>query len=50
VLRGGFLDGRQAVAYHFLHGLWFPMLIDILYLERKLGRTADTAAAARGPV
>jgi len=50
VLRGGFLDGRQAVAYHFLHGLWFPMLIDILYLERKLGKTADTAAAARGPV
>ncbi|RMG89672.1 MAG: glycosyltransferase family 2 protein [Chloroflexi bacterium] len=36
VLRGGFLDGRRAVAYHFLHALWFPMLIDIFYLERCL--------------
>lgn len=36
VLRGGFLDGWQAVAYHFLQALWFPMLIDVLYLERKI--------------
>jgi len=35
VLRGGFLDGWQAVAFHFLQALWFPMLIDILCLELK---------------
>lgn len=40
ILAGGFLDGRQAFIYHFLQALWFPMLIDIKYLEMKL----------RGPV
>jgi glycosyltransferase involved in cell wall biosynthesis len=35
ILAGGFLDGREAFAYHFLQGLWFPMLIDIKYLELK---------------
>jgi glycosyltransferase involved in cell wall biosynthesis len=38
IFRGGFLDGRAAFAYHFLQGLWFPMLIDIKYLEMKFGR------------
>ena len=38
IFRGGFLDGRAAFAYHFLQGLWFPMLIDIKYLEMKYGR------------
>ncbi len=33
VLVGGFLDGRKAFAYHFLQALWYPMLIDIKYLE-----------------
>jgi glycosyltransferase involved in cell wall biosynthesis len=36
VLAGGFLDGREAFTYHFLQALWFPMLIDIKYLELKL--------------
>lgn len=31
--RGGFLDGREALVFHFLQALWFPMLIDIKYLE-----------------
>jgi len=35
VIRGGFLDGKAALSYHFLQGLWFPMLIDIKYLEIK---------------
>lgn len=35
ILAGGFLDGREALAYHFLQGLWFPMLVDIKYLELK---------------
>ena len=38
IFRGGFLDGKMAFAYHFLQGLWFPMLIDIKYLEMKYGR------------
>jgi len=38
VFRGGFLDGKAAFVYHFLQGLWFPMLIDIKYLEMKYGR------------
>ncbi|MGQ9847589.1 MAG: hypothetical protein ACUVQP_08850, partial [Bacteroidales bacterium] len=32
-LRGGFLDGKQALIYHFLQSLWFPFLIDVKYLE-----------------
>jgi glycosyltransferase involved in cell wall biosynthesis len=35
IFAGGFLDGREAFAYHFLQGLWFPMLVDIKYLELK---------------
>jgi len=35
VLAGGFLDGREAFVYHFLHALWYPMLIDVKYLELK---------------
>lgn len=35
VLRGGFLDGRRAFIYHFLQALWFPLLIDVFYLQKK---------------
>jgi hypothetical protein len=35
ILKGGFLDGKEAFIYHFLQGLWFPLLIDIKYLEMK---------------
>jgi glycosyltransferase involved in cell wall biosynthesis len=41
ILAGGFLDGRQAFIYHFLQALWFPMLIDIKYLEMKFSRSGD---------
>ena len=34
-LRGGFLDGKEAFVYHFLQGLWYPLLIDAKYLEFK---------------
>jgi len=41
-LRGGFMDGREALVYHFLQGLWFPFLIDAKYLEmqhmQKIGK------------
>ncbi len=35
LLRGGFLDGREAFLYHFLQALWFPLLIDAYYLELR---------------
>lgn len=35
IAKGGFLDGREAFIFHFLQALWFPMLIDIKYLELK---------------
>jgi glycosyltransferase involved in cell wall biosynthesis len=41
VLRGGFLDGREAFAYHFLHALWYPMLIDIYFLEMQSKRHTE---------
>jgi glycosyltransferase involved in cell wall biosynthesis len=44
VFRGGFLDGKAAFAYHFLQGLWFPMLIDIKFLEMKYGREKQVEA------
>lgn len=33
LLRGGFLDGRAGLTYHLLQGLWFPLVIDLKYLE-----------------
>lgn len=38
ILTGGFLDGREAFIYHFLQALWYPLLIDIKYLEMKMQR------------
>lgn len=38
IFRGGFLDGKAGFIFHFLQGLWFPMLIDIKYLEMKFRR------------
>lgn len=35
LLAGGFLDGKAAFIYHFLHALWYPFLIDVKYLELK---------------
>jgi glycosyltransferase involved in cell wall biosynthesis len=40
VLAGGFLDGRGGLSYHFLHALWYPMLIDIRFLEDRRGQPA----------
>lgn len=36
IFQGGFLDGKRVFTYHFLQALWFPMLIDIKYLEGKI--------------
>lgn len=34
-IRFGFLDGRVGFIFHFLHGLVYPFLIDVKYLELK---------------
>ena len=36
VLRGGFLDGKEALIYHFMQALWFHCLVDAKYLELKM--------------
>jgi len=36
VLKGGFLDGMAGFSFHFLHALWFPMLIDIKLIELRM--------------
>lgn len=50
-LRGGFLDGSRAFIFHFLQGLWFPLLIDIKYLELRArqGRSAEAPESTRPP-
>lgn len=35
ILCGGFLDGPRVLIYHFLQALWYPLLIDIKYLELR---------------
>lgn len=41
ILLGGFLDGREAFIFHFLQALWYPLLIDIKYLEMKMFSSLD---------
>jgi glycosyltransferase involved in cell wall biosynthesis len=43
ILRGGFLDGREAFLYHFFQALWFPLLIDAHYLELRWQRRLRAA-------
>ncbi len=43
-LRGGILDGRAGLVYHFMQALWFPMLIDAMYIEKELSRGGDHEA------
>ncbi|MBV5323136.1 MAG: glycosyltransferase family 2 protein [Ilumatobacteraceae bacterium] len=45
VLRGGFLDGQAAFIYHFLQALWYPLLIDVKYLEMKMSRSSDRGSS-----
>jgi glycosyltransferase involved in cell wall biosynthesis len=41
VLRGGFLDGRPGFVFHFMQGFWYPLLIDLKYLEMRDARRAQ---------
>ena len=40
ILLGGFLDGRAAFIFHYLQALWYPLLIDIKYLEMKMKKSS----------
>jgi len=40
-LRGGFLDGKEGFVFHFLHGLWYQVLIDAKYLEMTRALSAE---------
>jgi hypothetical protein len=33
----GFLDGKQGLIFHFLHGFWFRLLVDINLDELRNG-------------
>jgi glycosyltransferase involved in cell wall biosynthesis len=46
VLAGGFLEGRPAFIYHFLHALWYLLLIDVKYLEMKRVERSERREAA----
>jgi hypothetical protein len=46
ILCGGFLDGPRALIYHFLQALWFPLLIDIKYLELRAASRPSAGAPA----
>jgi len=37
IVQLGFLDGKEGLIYFFLHGLWYPFLVDAKYLELKKG-------------
>lgn len=37
-IRLGFLDGRKGFIFHFMHGLWYRMLVDAKIFEEKLRR------------
>lgn len=35
IVRLGFLDGKEGLIFHFLHGFWYRLLIDLKFLEIK---------------
>ncbi|PTR11621.1 glycosyltransferase family 2 protein [Cereibacter azotoformans] len=42
VMRGGFLDGREGLAFHVLQGFWYRFLVDMKLQEvRRLMRSHD---------
>ena len=47
LIKLGFLDGREGLIYHFLHGFWYRFLVDSkLYEARRVG--AGTVERAAG--
>ncbi len=48
LLTGAFLEGRSAFVFHFLHALWYPLLIDAKYLEMKVAAGKKNSNAEKG--
>jgi glycosyltransferase involved in cell wall biosynthesis len=42
LIRGGILDGGWALVYHFLQAFWYPLLIDVLFLEKRARATGKS--------
>lgn len=42
VIKLGILDGAAGLVFHFMHGLWYFLLIDVKYLEMKISKKAET--------
>ena len=36
ILKGGFLDGKRGLIWHFLQGFWYWMLVDCKIFELKM--------------
>ncbi|MDH3733904.1 MAG: glycosyltransferase family 2 protein [Gemmatimonadota bacterium] len=45
-VRLGFLDGRQGLVFHFLHGLWYRLMIDVHLDDMLSGKTAGEGGPA----
>lgn len=41
--RLGFLDGREGMIFHFMQGLWYRFLVDIMWMEYKRKEKSDHA-------
>jgi len=42
VFRLGFLDGKKGFVFHFLHALWYRVLVDAKLLEQSSKRSAES--------
>jgi len=42
VFKLGFLDGKEGLIYHFLHGFWYRFLVDAKLYEFQIRRNHDT--------
>jgi glycosyltransferase involved in cell wall biosynthesis len=49
VVKGGFLDGMPGLTFHFLQALWYPILIDLKFLEMRRNGSAPAPLAHGGP-
>ncbi len=44
--RFGFLDGREGLIFHFLHGFWYRFLVDATIFEMEKSETVNTVGGS----
>jgi glycosyltransferase involved in cell wall biosynthesis len=44
IVRGGFLDGREGLVFHFLQGFWYRFLVDAVLFERSRATRSETTS------